>query len=283
MEPFALTVMRFLSGFAMLQIIGISRPRSFERERISTRYIWAALFLGSYAFAQSFGYRFISAGAGVLVFFGVVVLTMGLYSVLLDKEKLTSRLVVSQIIGILGVFVITFGRLGSVSYTGVILMAVTGISWGLYSAYGRRFHSGFSYTYNTFLVFGIISLALIPLDHAFLNKSDWSNISFSAVGLALCMGTISTALSFVLWNRVVKKIGTVVGGLTQLIVPPLSVGMAAILLSEKISAPLIVGGALILGGICMSTSRSLQDWGRTPRSLGGWVRGGLWGSTWRKS
>jgi len=73
--------------------------------------------------------------------------------------------------------------------------------------------------------------------------------------MALYMGMVSTALSYVVWNSVLKKVRASQGGLAQLLVPVLTAGMGVVFLAEKISAPLVVGGALILAGIYVNGSR----------------------------
>ena len=246
--PFQLTVIRFLSGFATLALISASGFGSFRGYRASWRDLFGALFLGAYAFAISYGYSYIPAAAGALVFYSFVVLTMSLYSVLHDKESPSFRLVLGQALGIIGVLVITFGRVGSVTFQGVLLMAVTGMSWGLYSVYGRTFNNPWGYTYNTFLVFGAVCLALVPTTYPFL-RSGWTRITPYALGLSLYMGAISTALSYMLWNWTLKRLKASQGGIAQLVVPILTSILGILLLSEQVNAFLVIGGTLIVAGI----------------------------------
>ena len=255
--PFQLTIIRFLSGLAMLVVISKSGRLGFGGQRVSKRDVVGGLFLGAYAFSISFGYSFIPAAAGALVFYSFVVLTMSAYSVVREKETLTVRLALGQVLGIIGVLVITFGRIGSVSTQGVLLMAATGTSWGLYSVYGRTFNNPFDYTYNTFAALGIICLTLIPVSYPFLG-GGWLEISPYALGLALYMGAISTALSYVLWNWTLRRLRASQGGISQLVVPILTSALGVLLLSEQITASLLIGGALILVGIYINSNRQGQ-------------------------
>lgn len=162
--PFILTVIRFVSGLVMLQIITSLMPRTFQKNGVKSFHILGAFFLGIYAFSISYGYAFISAAAGVLIFYTFVVITMTSLSVIKEKEKLTPRLIIGQLLGILGVLIITSSGIQSVTLFGAFLMAATGVSWGLYSVYGRKFQNPFSYTYNSFLIFAAIALTLFLLD-----------------------------------------------------------------------------------------------------------------------
>ncbi len=253
--PFPLTIIRFLSGTVLLLVIALSAPKTFTKSPLSRHHLWGGFFLGAYAFAISFGYVFISAAAGALIFYFFVVLSMTSYSVIQEKETLSTKLVLGWVLGILGVLTITFGRIGSVSPSGVLLMALTGTSWGAYLVYGRRFENAFDYTYNSFLGFSLIAIviiiALLPLD----SVSQWSMISPLSFLLALFMGTISTALSYVLWNRVLKRLKASQGGLAQLIVPILTAVMGILLLGEALTPALLIGGGFILVGIYVNTYR----------------------------
>ena len=75
---------------------------------------------------------------------------------------------------------------------------------------------------------------------------------------SLTVPTASTALSYVVWNSVMKKVRASQGGLAQLLVPVLTAGMGVVFLGEKISAALVVGGALTLAGIYVNGSRVVE-------------------------
>ena len=253
-SPFLVTMIRFVSGLVTLLIIGRLGPSDFRHDRPNRSYLGGALFLGAYAFSISYGYVFISVAAGTFIFYTFVVATMVAYSLIHDKEKLTNRSALGLLLGLSGVLVITFGGIHAVTLFGVLLMAATGTSWGLYSAYGRRFQVAFSYTYNSFLILGIA----IVLASAVLGLSGQLNtngISVRDLGLALYMGMVSTALSYVFWNRTLKKIPASVGGLVQLIVPVLAPAMGIVLLGEQLTLSLVIGGGLVLSGIYLARSK----------------------------
>ena len=252
-SPFLLTVVRFVSGLATLLMLAVIRPTTFRHDKPDSSYFLGALFLGVYAFSISYGYLFIPVAAGSFIFYTFVVVTMAAHSVIQGKEKLTIRLLLGQLFGLFGVLVITFGKIGSVTLLGVLLMAVTGTSWGLYSAYGKRFGNPFSYTYNSFLILGAISLSA-SITVALLAQPIFANFSVKDLGLSLYMGIVSTALSYVLWNMTVKKITTSLGGLVQLVVPVLAPILGIILLGEQVTPTLTFGGGCVLVGIYLAQS-----------------------------
>lgn len=250
-SPFLLTVVRFVSGLVTLLIVGWLRPSDFRHDRPNRSYLVGALFLGAYAFSISYGYLFISVAAGTFIFYTFVVATMVAYSLIYDKESVTYRSALGLLFGLSGVLVITFGGIRAVTLFGVLLMVATGTSWGLYSAYGRRFQVAFSYTYNSFLILGtaaVLASAVLGL----FGQLNTTGFAIRDVGLALYMGMVSTALSYVLWNRTLKEIPASVGGLVQLIVPVLAPAMGIALLGEQLTPSLVIGGALVLSGIYLA-------------------------------
>jgi drug/metabolite transporter (DMT)-like permease len=252
-SPLTLTVIRFISGLVMLKIISLLMPRTFRKDQVGRPNILGALFLGIYAFSISYGYAFISASAGVLIFYTFVIITMTLFSVINDREKLTKRLILGQLLGILGVLVITYSGNKSVTLIGTFLMAITGISWGMHSVYCRKVKSAFDYTYNSFLIFGIFALSFFIIVYPLLGGRLLTNLSLISWGWALYLGMISTALSYAVWHRVMKKIRASQGGIAQLIVPILTAFLGILLLGEEITLPLILGGTLIFVGILLNT------------------------------
>jgi drug/metabolite transporter (DMT)-like permease len=228
-------------------------PGAFQKAGLRRSHVLGAVFLGIYAFSISYGYAFISSAAGVLVFYTFVVFTMTLFSIVNNGEGVTLRLIVGQLLGIMGVLVITASGIRSVTLIGASLMAATGISWGMYCVYGRRFENPFGYTYNTFLIFVIIASALLLVAYPFYGRHLWMDVSVWSLGLELYLGMISTALSYALWNRLMNRIRASQGGIAQLIVPVLTASLGILLLGEEVTSSLVLGGILIMLGISLNT------------------------------
>ena len=254
-SPFMLTTVRFVSGFAMLLLLRATFPGEFS-QRFRGRFdLVGGFFLGAYAFSISLGYSFISAAAGTLIFYAFVILTMSLFAYLHDGDRLTSRSVAGQVLALIGVGVITFGGIRDVALPGVGLMAATGASWGLYSVHGRSAPDAGRYTFNTFLVVGVFSLALLPPLGLLAPDALRIQPTGNGLGLALFMGIISTALSYILWHRVLRRIKASQGGIVQSVVPVLASGMGIVLLGEHLTITQALGGACVLAGIYLNRIR----------------------------
>lgn len=254
-SPYLLTTVRFASGFGMLLLVRAAVPGTSALRAGPRRDLLGGVLLGAYGFSISFGYVFIPAAAGTLVFFAFVVLTMALFGYAHDHEQPTAAAVVGQLLAVLGIGVITFGGIRDVTFPGVALMAATGISWGLYSVYGRGAAHPQGYTFSTFLVVGAFALLSAALLAAAAPATVWIEPTWNGLGLALFMGMVSTALSYVLWNAVLRRITSSQGGVVQLTVPVLASAMGILLLGEHLTATLVLGAAAVLAGIYLNRVR----------------------------
>lgn len=255
-SPFGLTVVRFFGALLALQLIATFFSKTFKVRRIDRRDILPAILLGIYGASISYGYFFISASSGVLIFYAFVVLTMSSLAIAFEKQRPTPILILSSTLGILGVAVISDWSNGAGKLSGVILMAITGISWAFYSVCGGRYSDSFSYTYNSFLIFNLFNLIAVFFGFSIVGRALFSGFSIYGVCLALFMGMVTTGLSYVLWNESMKKMSSWQGGTVQLVVPVLTAIIAVPVLGEQITLPLVVGGCLILVAIYVNTRKT---------------------------
>jgi drug/metabolite transporter (DMT)-like permease len=240
----------------MLSIFTLLMPGAFRRVKLRGSHLLAALLLGVYAYSISYGYAFIPVAAGALIFFTFVVVSMTLFSVLIEGERLTLSMIFGQLLGLAGVSLITSSGVSSITPIGALLMASTWVSLGTYSVYGRRFENSFGYTYNSFLLFGVASSAMFLGAYHFTGGSLLVSVSRVSLVMALFMGMVSTALSYVLWQRVMKRIRASQGGISQLLVPILTSVIGVLVLGEEVTPLLIIGGFLVLTGIFLCILRS---------------------------
>jgi len=74
----------------------------------------------------------------------------------------------------------------------------------------------------------------------------------TGVALAVVSGTVTSGLGYALWYSVLPRLAPSVAATVQLSVPVIALGGGVVLLGEAINARLIVGGALVIGGIALS-------------------------------
>ncbi len=133
---------------------------------------------------------------------------------------------------------------------GGALAALSGLAWAAYTVFGRRVvqrHGGLVTTTISMLIGGVAFLvACLVMGKALV--LPWQG-ALSGVYLAL----IPTAFGFTAWYVALKDLPANVLGPLQFVVPIGGVALAIALLGERLTPLMLLGGALALAGVYLST------------------------------
>lgn len=250
-DPASFTTIRLASGAAILGLL-VSRKTNKNPSKGTWRSAFALL---GYAAAFSYAYVDLSAGIGALLLFGSVQATMISYG-LLRGEKLATL----QICGILAaagglVYLLLPGIKGAPPIFPSAIMAIAGISWGMYSIFGRSSKKPTQDTAGNFLK--ALPFALI------LSALAWSDLHLTLSGclLAVASGAIASGLGYALWYAILPHLKTTTAATLQLSVPAIATLAGAALLQEPLETRTLISAATILGGIWvyLSANRSARS------------------------
>ncbi|MDA1307482.1 MAG: DMT family transporter [Acidobacteria bacterium] len=251
MDPMTFMVVRLVSGAAMLALL--VRLRHTPR---TGRGSWAmAAALAGYAVAFTLAYTHIPAGAGALLLFAAVHLTM-FSSGLLRGERPAARGVGGTLLAATGLVVLTAPGLEAPSLTGAVMMTAAGLCWGLYSLAGRRSADPLATTADNF-----IRATLLSLPVAWLWLDD-ATMTSTGIMLAVTSGAIASGLAYAAWYAVLPHLAAWRAALLQLAVPVITAVAAVFVLSEPLTSRLLIALALVIGGIGITTVS-----GRRPPNL----------------
>lgn len=202
----------------------------------------AALFV--YITGFSFAYLSLSAGTGALILFGAVQITM-FAAALSGGERFS-------LLGWAGL-VCAFGGLVYLAAPGVTapdpmgtaLMIAAGVAWGAYSLLGRGVADPLAATAWNFAV--CIPLSLL------VSAVFWASASASPAGLALAIasGAAASGLGYVLWFAALPQLSAGRAAAVQLSAPIIAALGGAALLSEPLTARLLIASAVTLGGVAL--------------------------------
>lgn len=239
------TAARLLSGaLALLLILKLKGERG-----ATQRGSWkAALMLFLYAAAFSFAYLELRVGAGALVLFGSVQVTMILAGIVAGERM--------RIVDWAG-FLIAAGGLVYLVLPGIsapplgasVLMAVAGIAWGVYSLLGRTSRNATASTAENFSRAAILSIPLY-----FLMKNG-ETITGSGLLLAIISGAVTSGLGYVIWYAALRGLTATQAAVVQLSVPVLAAAGGVAFLQEAVTQRLIIAAAAILGGVAVVLAR----------------------------
>jgi drug/metabolite transporter (DMT)-like permease len=234
------TSVRLLSGALMLWLL-----MRWQKQAPLAHGSWrSALALFIYAVALSFAYRSISAGAGALILFGAVQATM-LIAGFIAGERMRALQTVGFAAAVAGLVILVSPGVEAPSVHDSILMLASGISWGVYSLFGRGQPNPAAATAGNFIrsVPFCIALSLFAL--------PWLHLDGRGVLYAVLSGSLTSALGYVLWYRVLQHIRAMTASTVQLSAPVIASIGGILLLGETLTRDLVVAAVLILGGILL--------------------------------
>lgn len=238
-DALSFSTVRLASGALMLLLV----TRVFEGKAISSTSNWAsAVLLFLYAVAFSLAYIRLSAGTGALILFGSVQATM-ILAALWKGERPRALEWVGLFIALAGLVYLVFPGLTAPPLLSSCLMAVAGISWGIYSLRGRGVKSPLIETTENF----VRALPLAILLNLFMLGN--AHLSIKGVLLAALSGSVTSGMGYVVWYKALKSLTAMLSATVQLVVPVLAALGGLIILAEGISMHLILSAVVILGGV----------------------------------
>lgn len=237
------TAVRLLSGVLMFLVLFSFKSKSvaiISKKKVDH---WKpALMLFVYALAFSFAYISLETGAGALVLFGAVQLTMVVVSII-NGKKLHLFEWLGVLISFLGLVYLVYPTLTTPSLTGFLLMGVSGIAWAMYTLSGRGSIDPLRDTACNFKCTVPFVLLLLLITFSSIN------ISFYGVLLAVVSGAFASALGYTLWYLALRDLSEIEAGVVQLSVPVIAAVGGVVFVAESISMRLLIACILVLGGI----------------------------------
>ncbi|WP_022961674.1 DMT family transporter [Halopseudomonas pelagia] len=239
-DPVSFTAIRILSGAFMLGLLMQVRTR---KQPVGGDWR-SALALFVYAAAFSLAYVYLPAGAGALLLFGAVQLTMTGWG-LVRGERLKTVQTVGLILAVAGLLMLLLPGAAAPSLLGASLMLVSGVAWGIYSLLGRGAGDPLAATAGNFIRATPLALLLLLPFLGSLNQ-DGPGLLY-----ALISGALTSGLGYALWYSALKGLTAIQGASVQLSVPVLAALGGALLLAENITLRLVLVAILTLGGIAL--------------------------------
>lgn len=174
--------------------------------------------------------------------------------VLTGDEKLNINRVLGIVVAIGGVVVLIGGDalqgLGSKVLAQLAMLGAT-LSYGFAAVYGRRFKDTPIAVSSAGMLAGATILVL-PI--ALILEQPWTlQPSALSVMAVLALALLSTALAFVIWFKLIHSAGAANTSMVTFLIPVVGLLLGAGVLGEAIAPSFVIGLALILLGLAVST------------------------------
>ena len=237
--PAAFAALRLIAGAVCLAVLAGWRS-GMPRVIAPGRWLGAGALL-VYMLGFSFAYVALDAGAGALILFGGVQMTMFAGGLLGGERPHPARWIGAGVAFGGLVWLLWPGAGGAPDPAAAVMMAFAALGWGVYSLVGRRAADPLGETAANFIVAAPVACALWVL------LPD--GLTPRGAVLAVTSGAITSGLGYALWYAVLPRLDASLAALAQLTVPVIALLGGALLLAEPPGLRLILASGVVLGGV----------------------------------
>lgn len=220
-------------------------------------------FFGIFAFSTLlyWGLNYLTASqVGMITAFTPISILF--FAILILRERLSIQGLIGTIISITGVIILFLGKSNGEeagSWFGGILIILASLSWGIYTALGKKYSNKFDAL--TFLTgasfYGAILSALscigtVNLDDIHMTIGAWLAVIY--------VSTLASVVAFLAWQVGVQRVGAAYSAPFMNLMPVCTIVFGVILLNETVSVMSIIGGSIsIVGALLASLPKSATE------------------------
>ena len=258
LSPQEIFLLRFLMAYLGIWFIS---PRKLFADNWKDELwlLWGGVTGGSfYFFTENTGLEITLATNVAFIVCTAPLLTTILSLLIYKKEKATAGLVGGSLLALVGVALVVYNGhfILKISPLGDFLTLLAAFSWAFYSLIMKKMSGRYRTTFITRKIFFYGILTILP---AFI-LHPWQ---FSLSGLwqpavwmnLLFLGVLASLVCFVVWNIILKQLGTVRASNYIYLNPLFTLIGSAVLLDEQFTVMSLMGAMLILGGVYWAGKR----------------------------
>ena len=251
-SPQEIFLLRFLIAYMGIWFIS---PRKLFADNLRDEF-W--LFLGGitggsfYFFTENTALEITLATNVAFIVCTAPLLTTVLSLWIYKKEKATRGLMGGSLLALVGVALVVYN--GSfvlkISPLGDFLTLLAALSWAFYSLIMRRMFNRYSIIFITRKIFFYGVLTILPAFLIHPWQFDIIRLLEPAVLFNLLfLSVLASLICFVVWNVVLKQLGTIRASNYIYLNPLFTLIGSAFLLGERLTVVALMGAVLILGGV----------------------------------
>ena len=239
-DPASFTFWRLTSGALMLTLLVVMR----NQKPLQEGNMASAIALFVYAAGFSFAYISMTTGAGALLLFGAVQVTMISWG-LFKGERMSALQWGGFLFALIGLILLLLPNAAVPQLSSALMMLAAGIAWGVYSLKGKGAKFPIEATAGNFIRSTPLALVFLVI--------FWPGGEFHAEGMAYAVasGAIASALGYALWYSILVHIAAIKAATLQLSVPVLAVFAGWLFLDEPVTLRIILSSLAVIGGVAM--------------------------------
>ena len=256
--PLSFIFIRFFLALLFILPLFLREKPKFNKGMLKVALI--SLFSTTNIILFVFGIRLTTASGAQMIYAFVPIMT-AVISYFLIKEYFTSKKILGIFLGFLGTMIIVLlpliGQPSSLkgNLLGNLLILIGATAYSFYPVFSKKLQARYSPTYLTFVflaVTAIINLFLFPIE--LITHPFWfQTVSLNSWLALLYVAVFGTIVFYLLTQYAIKYGSAVIGTISLYLMPIATFGWAAVLLEEKLTTGLAVGGLMALTGAYLVT------------------------------
>jgi drug/metabolite transporter (DMT)-like permease len=259
LTPFTLVAGRLAIGTAVLALVMWVRRQAMPRQQSAYWHLVVVALLGIVIpFSLiTWGEQTIDSGLAAVINGTVPLFAIVFAALVLADEPITVNRLAGLVAGFAGVVLLTSPSLADGfggSLPGQVALLGASISYGAAGVYARRTVRGVPALTSAFLEVGFGFLITLVLAAVF--GSPWATrIDAETVFSVVWLGLIGSGLAFLAFFFLLERWGATRTALVAYLLPVVGLILGVLVLQEVVSLPMLLGTALIIGGIALANSR----------------------------
>jgi drug/metabolite transporter (DMT)-like permease len=270
LEPFTLIALRLGIGLALLSTVVFLARETLPREpRIYGHLlVMAVINIALPFFLITTAEQSTDSALAAIINGSVPLFTIVIAALVLDDEPITVNRLIGLVVGFIGVVVIVSRGLGTgeSSVTGELALIGSSISYAAGAVYARRNVRGLRpmipALFQVGFAFVITAVLALILERPFA-----TNVRPDTVFAVVWLGILGSGFAYLAVFRLFSHWGATRTSLVAYLLPVVGIALGFIVLHEEIDARIVLGTALVIGGVALVNARYGQRrlFGRAPR------------------
>jgi drug/metabolite transporter (DMT)-like permease len=258
--PVSITSYRFFIGSGMLAFFAL-KNKSFSQVAISPAYFTKVSLIGILNVCVSmlslqWGVYFSEAGLAAIIM-GSNPLFVGVFAVIILREKMHLRTIVCMLFGLVGLSLVIFGKVDISNakniYFGVAFSVIASVTFALYTVLSiKQIKKSNSLVFNAISFFAGATVLFIYM--LATGKVVLIPIGSPLLGL-IYLGIFVTGFAYILYFQGLKKVSAAVGTSFFMLKPVFASMLAYLLLRETLTMIQIVGVCVVIVALSIQSMR----------------------------
>lgn len=255
-SPVILAFVRFTIATTILTIIMLRG----KREKVERKDLWLLAASGIcsitlYFIFENNGILRISASTASIIGATIPIATI-ITDIIVYKTKVRKKEVISILLSIIGIYFVVGGDISG-SIAGYLFMLGSVVAWCGYMVLTKPLFKKYNnMTITTYqAIFGTLAfLPFLPFE-----SINWTMINFGTIFNLLFLAVLCSSFANFGYNFAMKELGLGISSLFLNLMPVVTILFSFLILGETLSIQQILGSALIIIGVYISTKPEKQD------------------------